>query len=171
MLLRLTPGKLEQESQTKNSSRKSRPPRDGPQRTASEAAAGEASQRRRPGRGPCRAGPCVQPISARRKNKPCAILSQPVYAGFGPTLAAEYLSSATSSAAMRGWMAAAGLSPAAASQDARIRGGPAAVAAAINGTPPMAGGTRKAVPDRHDRRRQQRVAGALRPAAKRIAVC
>ena len=81
-----------------------------------------------------------------------AILSQPVYAGFGPTLAAEYLEQRhgvqVGRETLRGWMAAARAcgSPAAASQDARIRGGPAAVAAAswCNGTPPSTTGWRDA---------------------------
>ena len=112
-------------------------------------------------------------LSAKAEKQAVAILSQPVYAGLARLWRRSISSSATASksAAKRcgaGWPPRACGSPAAASQDARIRGGPAAVAAAswCNGTPPSTTGWRDAgtVPDRHDRRRQQRVAGALRPA-------
>ena len=52
-------------------------------------------------------------LSAKAEKQAVAILSQPVYAGFGPTLAAEYLEQRhgvqVGRETLRGWMAAAGL--------------------------------------------------------------
>ena len=52
-------------------------------------------------------------LSAQAEKHAGAILSQPVYAGFGPTLAAEYLEQRhgvqVGRETLRGWMAAAGL--------------------------------------------------------------
>ena len=52
-------------------------------------------------------------LSAKAEKQAVAILSQPVYAGFGPTLAAEYLQQRhgvqVGRETLRGWLAAAGL--------------------------------------------------------------
>ncbi len=52
-------------------------------------------------------------LSATAEKQAVAILSQPVYAGFGPTLAAEYLQQRhgvqVGRETLRGWLAAAGL--------------------------------------------------------------
>ena len=82
-------------------------------------------------------------ISAKVEKRAAAILSKPLYADFGPTLAAEYLQQRhgihVGRETLRGWMAAAGLwNPAGASRDERtcgVRGGVAA-ASWCNGTPP-----------------------------------
>ena len=151
-------------------------PADGPQRTASEAAAGEASQRRRPGRGPCRAGPRVQPQAQRQGGKtsrgnplPTRLRRLWPDSGGGVSRAAPRRPSGPRNAA-----GLAGRRGPVEAPPPQVRT-PASVAA-----PPqlprragamghlrarLAGGTRReAAADRHDRRRQQRVAGALRAA-------
>ena len=90
-------------------------------------------------------------ISAKVEKRAAAILSKPLYADFGPTLAAEYLQQRhgihVGRETLRGWMAAAGCgNPAGASRDERtcgVRGGVAA-ASWCNGTPPSTTGWKDA---------------------------
>ena len=114
-------------------------------------------------------------ISAKVEKRAAAILSKPLYADFGPTLAAEYLQQRhgihVGRETLRGWMAAAGLWKTRRRKPGRAHlWRPAAALPRRAGAmghlrARLAGRTRReAVPDRHDRRCQQRVAGALRAA-------
>jgi len=123
-------------------------PADRPQRTAAETVAGQTSQRRRPGRGPCRAGPRVQPQAQRPGGKtrrgdplPTRLRRLRADSGSGVSRAAPRRPGRPRNAArLDGRRGPLEAPPQV--QGTRIRGGPAAVAAAswCNGTPPSTTG-------------------------------
>ena len=151
-------------------------PANRPQRTASEAAAGEAPQPRRPGRNPCGARPRLQPQdqrqggkASRRDSLQTALRRLWADPGGGVSAAApRHPRRPRNAAGLDGRGRAVETPPAQAGTSAPVASAaalPRRAGAMGHLRARLAGRTRReAVPDRHDRRCQQRVAGALRAA-------
>ena len=151
-------------------------PANRPQRTASEVAAGEAPQPRRPGRNPCGARPRLQPQdqrqggkASRRDSLQTALRRLWADPGGGVSAAApRHPRRPRNAAGLDGRGRAVETPPAQAGTSAPVASAaalPRRAGAMGHLRARLAGRTRReAVPDRHDRRCQQRVAGALRAA-------
>ena len=163
-----------EESRQKASHPEAGRPAVGPQRTADPAAAGQAAQRRRPRRDPCRARPRLQPQDQRPGRKtsrhdPLPTRIRRLWADPGsgiPRAAPRHPRRPRNAAGLDDRGRAVEAAPTQGSTPALVAAkaqSPRRACAVGHLRARLAGGPRRreAVPDRDDRRRQQRVAGAL----------